>query len=409
MSLFIQTIGLVGMGANIAAFQSNQHKNIMCIKLLSELAFTIQFLLMGAWTGAAMDAISVVRNYIFYRVVKKEKTTSKWIVFFSALMLIIGFITWEGPMSVFAIFGKIMTTISYGMIQPKKIRLFTLPSCLSWMVYNIWYRSIGAILTELFAIISIITAYIRYDAKKKGEKMNTIQLKKEKTSIIAHKGLSGLEPENTMASFIAAGNRSYFGIETDMHRTSDGEFVIIHDDTTERVAEVKLDVEKTTLHELRNLLLKDKNGVISRTDLRIPTLQEYITTCQNYDKKCILELKNKFNQKDIEKIVGIAKSMDYLNQIIFISFDLDNLKILRKLLPGQELQLITGRYSSNIKEVLLANELDLDIEFNSLTKDIIEDLHQCGRKINCWTCDKKEEAEKLIAYGVDYLTTNILE
>ena len=79
------------------------------------------------------------------------------------------------------------------------------------------------------------------------------------------------------------------------------------------------------------------------------------------------------------------------------------------MLPGQELQLITGRYSSNIKEVLLANELDLDIEFNSLTKDIIEDLHQCGRKINCWTCDKKEEAEKLIAYGVDYLTTNILE
>lgn len=239
--------------------------------------------------------------------------------------------------------------------------------------------------------------------------MNTIKLNREDTKIIAHKGLSGLEPENTMASFIAAGNRSYFGIETDMHRTSDGEFVIIHDDTTERVAEEKLDVEKTTLHELRNLLLKDKNGVISRTDLRIPTLQEYITTCQNYDKKCILELKNKFNQKEIEKIVGIAKSMDYLNQIIFISFDLDNLKILRKLLPGQELQLITGRYSSNIKEVLLANELDLDIEFNSLTKDIIEDLHQCGRKINCWTCDKKEEAEKLIAYGVDYLTTNILE
>lgn len=239
--------------------------------------------------------------------------------------------------------------------------------------------------------------------------MNTIKLNREDTKIIAHKGLSGLEPENTMASFIAAGNRSYFGIETDMHRTSDGEFVIIHDDTTERVAEEKLDVEKTTLHELRNLLLKDKNGVISRTDLRIPTLQEYITTCQNYDKKCILELKNKFNQKDIEKIVGIAKSMDYLNQIIFISFDLNNLKILRKLLPGQELQLITGRYSSNIKEVLLANELDLDIEFNSLTKDIIEDLHQCGRKINCWTCDKKEEAEKLIAYGVDYLTTNILE
>ena len=278
------------MGANIAAFQSNQHKNIMCIKLLSELAFTIQFLLMGAWTGAAMDAISVVRNYIFYRVVKKEKTTSKWIVFFSALMLVIGIMTWEGPMSLFAIFGKIMTTISYGMIHPKKIRLFTLPSCLSWMVYNIWYRSIGAILTELFAIISILTAYIRYDAKKKGsKKMNTIKLKKGNTKIIAHRGASGLEPENTMASFIAAGNRSYFGIETDVHRTFDGEFVVIHDDTTERVAEEKLEVERATLQELRKLLLKDKKGNVGRIDLRIPTLQEYISVCRHYEKKCVLE------------------------------------------------------------------------------------------------------------------------
>ena len=105
----------------------------------------------------------------------------------------------------------------------------------------------------------------------------------------------------------------------------------------------------------------------------------------------------------------IAESMNYLNQIIFISFDLDNLKILKKLVPSQEVQFLTSQYSREIKDVLLTNELDLDIEYSGLTIDIVESLHQAGRKINCWTCDKKEEAEKLIEYGVDYLTTNILE
>ena len=54
--------------------------------------------------------------------------------------------------------------------------------------------------------------------------------------MIAHRGLSGLERENTYPAFIAAGNRSYFGIETDIHKTADGEFVVIHDETTERVS-----------------------------------------------------------------------------------------------------------------------------------------------------------------------------
>ena len=51
--------------------------------------------------------------------------------------------------------------------------------------------------------------------------MDTIKIKKKKVKMIAHRGLSGLERENTCSAFVAAGNRSYFGIETDVHRTAD--------------------------------------------------------------------------------------------------------------------------------------------------------------------------------------------
>ena len=46
------------------------------------------------------------------------------------------------------------------------------------------------------------------------------------TKIIAHRGLSGIETENSIAAFIAAANRSYFGIETDVHVTKDNKFII---------------------------------------------------------------------------------------------------------------------------------------------------------------------------------------
>ena len=65
--------------------------------------------------------------------------------------------------------------------------------------------------------------------------MDTIKYKKLKTQTIAHRGLSGIECENTCAAFVAAGNRSYLGIETDVHITADGNFAVIHDDNTARV------------------------------------------------------------------------------------------------------------------------------------------------------------------------------
>ena len=54
--------------------------------------------------------------------------------------------------------------------------------------------------------------------------MNTIKIEKKQARMVAHRGLSGLEKENTCAAFIAAGDRSHFGIETDIRPTLDGRY-----------------------------------------------------------------------------------------------------------------------------------------------------------------------------------------
>ena len=101
---------------------------------------------------------------------------------------------------------------------------------------------------------------------------HTVRIEKKHVQMIAHRGLSGLERENTCAAFVAAGNRSYYGIETDIHKTKDGQFVVFHDDTTQRLTDLDWVVEERTLVELRTLRLRDMDGHI-RGDLVLPTLQ----------------------------------------------------------------------------------------------------------------------------------------
>ena len=81
--------------------------------------------------------------------------------------------------------------------------------------------------------------------------MNTIKIKKSLTQLVAHRGLSGIETENTNAAFVAAGNRSYYGIETDIQRTKDG--VLAYDSRNHWISK------------------KDVNSLCSYNTKKIPT------------------------------------------------------------------------------------------------------------------------------------------
>lgn len=239
--------------------------------------------------------------------------------------------------------------------------------------------------------------------------MDTIKINSMNTNMVAHRGLSGIEKENTNVAFIAAGNRSYFGIETDVHRTLDGKFVCFHDDTTGRVAIDNMVVEETTFDTLRKLLLTDRDGIKGREDLKIPTLKEYIETCKRYDKVAVLELKNDFIKEDLVKICEEIVECGYLDNVIFISFSFDNLVKIREIYPTQKVQFLTSQYTDELPDLLESHKFDLDILYTQLNEERISLLHSKGIEVNCWTCDDKESGENLALWGIDYITSNILE
>lgn len=240
--------------------------------------------------------------------------------------------------------------------------------------------------------------------------MNTIKITdKGNTRMVAHRGASALERENTTAAFLAAANRSYWGIETDVHRTADGGFVLIHDDRTGRVAPVDLPVEESRLADLRALQLYDTHGFATRGDLVIPVLDEYAVICRDYEKTAVLELKSAFTESELQEIVATLVRCGALEQTVFISFVLDNLILLRKLLPTHPAQFLTGKLDETVLEILVREKMDLDVHYSTLTKEWIDRLHAAGIAVNCWTVDDPEACRRLIDWGVDYITSNRCE
>lgn len=243
--------------------------------------------------------------------------------------------------------------------------------------------------------------------------MDTVKIDAKQVKMVAHRGCSALERENTYPAFVAAGNRSYYGVETDVHVGADGEFIIIHDETTQRVSMGAscINVEESDYETIRQVVLPDLDGSTHRQDIRIPRLIDYVKICKKYEKVCVLELKNAFIQEDIERMVEEIRALDYLEHMIFISFDLNNCCVLRKLLPDSTIQWLLGNVEITQEHLQIMREhrLDVDICFPALNEQVVQTFHDNGIAVNCWTCDDPQTAAKLVEMGVDFITSNVLE
>ena len=124
----------------------------------------------------------------------------------------------------------------------------------------------------------------------------------------------------------------------------------------------------------------------------------------------VLELKNHFEKEDIIEITKIIDGMGFIWRGRYLSPS-----ICPTLLPSASFTPTSPRSTSpacsrgGLIEKLKKYNLDLDIYFRELTKERVKLLHDNGIKINCWTVNSYKAATALAKWGVDYITTNILE
>jgi len=239
--------------------------------------------------------------------------------------------------------------------------------------------------------------------------MNTIKIRHPHTKMIAHRGLSGLERENSAAAFIAAGNRSYFGTECDLHLSKDDVFVVCHDDNLKRVAGVDCLIRDTLLQDIKQIPLYEVRSTVVKDYLRVPTLLEYLEISQKYQKCCVIEIKPELTMTQTKALLTEIRNFGYLHQVIFISFRFANLEKLSQLDSSLRLQFLTSKITEEVINKCINLKISLDANYQSLTFEHVKAFQNAGLEVNVWTVDDVKVARKLIRWVVDYITTNILE
>jgi len=167
MNMIAQLFGILGFIFSIITYQQNTHKRIVFIQLLGNISFATHFYLLGAYTGAILNAVGLVRCVVYMFKAKKWASSAWWIVLFSFICVIVCIISWEGPISLLPAVAMVFTSIAFGLDNPKRTRQFSIPSSPLWLIYNALNQSYGGVMTESFNIISILVGMLRYDRKGK--------------------------------------------------------------------------------------------------------------------------------------------------------------------------------------------------------------------------------------------------
>ena len=262
-------------------------------------------------------------------------------------------------------------------------------------------RIIIAVAILLALTVTILCMVMVFPSK------STIDVKNGEVKMIAHRGLSGLHTENTLAAFEAAAKEDYYGIETDVHVTKDGVYVLFHDDDLEETTGMDLEIDETDYATLKSVKLPDKGGDGEKAQY-IPTLAEFLSVCKEYGKQAIIELKADFTKAQIGEIVGILEEYGMKNNATFISFEEENLLYLREVFPTAPAQYLIESATDEELAFAIANKFDASIQFWRVLPSKVKKMHEAGLKVGCWTVDKKWQASLMKSYGVDYITSNIL-
>jgi glycerophosphoryl diester phosphodiesterase len=212
--------------------------------------------------------------------------------------------------------------------------------------------------------------------------------------IIAHRGASYIEPENTLRSFRKALDMGADAIEFDVRFSKDNIPIIIHDDTVDRTTNGKGKVNNMLFSELRKL--------DAGMGEQIPTLQEALNLI---DRKALIliELKERYHEDIILKEVLLRNLLD---NVIFISFHYDVLNRLRNLNNNVKTGYLYYKPSAPINEASQNNAFAILPRYNMISSRIITWAHSKGLKVYAWTVDDPNKAMELVKEGVDGIATN---
>ncbi|MBA2813168.1 glycerophosphodiester phosphodiesterase [Streptomyces sp. KM273126] len=213
---------------------------------------------------------------------------------------------------------------------------------------------------------------------------------------IGHRGIMGVEPENTLRSFVAAQQAGLDLIELDLHLSKDGALVVMHDADVDRTTDGTGAIADKTLAELR--ALDAGHGE------RIPTFEEVLDAV-----KAPLQAEI----KDVAAARALAEVMhhrDLVSRVEVLSFHDEALAEISRLVPGVRTALVASRYGTDIVgRATAVGATTLVLNIRRITLEVVEHARKADLRIIGWVVNTQDHLRLVRALELDGATTDYPE
>jgi len=222
----------------------------------------------------------------------------------------------------------------------------------------------------------------------------------------AHRGASGVAIENTLTAFTEAVRLGADGIECDIRESLDGELIIFHDPTLQRLANVSTALAALTCADLKKIPIGEGLFDPPRSGT-IPTLSEAVSSVPP-SVRWNLEVKTVSAGKIVHFIEQHFIQKHQSHRVILSSFDHSALAEIRVLHPSVEIALCVERepWGELFRKAHLLNAVSLTVPARRVDQRRVDEIHREGLRIDIYTVNKTEQMAAFIAMGADGLFTN---
>ena len=237
--------------------------------------------------------------------------------------------------------------------------------------------------------------------------------------VSAHRGstLGGQVPENSIDAFRASARLGYRVVETDVLKTSDGQFVLMHNstinDTCRNASDYSVLAAPVAVADLTLASLRENYVLASNTPRyrrKVPTLQEFLLTCRELRLFPLVEIKDtpSITLFDVEKVVEACIDTLGVQGFALMSFNFGFVTHARKFAPRIEVQYLFNALTvADIDFVAGKLPAAINVKYDALTAELVSHAHRLGVKVAAWTV-VNNAYDRMLRMGVDYITTNLI-
>ncbi len=169
MKILGNVIGITALIFFFLSYQVRDKKKLLYMQIAATVLTCLQYLLVGAYSGFALNVVCLARNIVYYFKEKKNITSPALPIVFAVLMAVVSIFSWDGYFSLFIISALIMNTLALGFLKADGVRKSVLVTSPLVIVYNAVTGAYSGVLNESVVIVSSVIGLIRF-AKAKNDK-----------------------------------------------------------------------------------------------------------------------------------------------------------------------------------------------------------------------------------------------